>query len=179
VVVQWHVPAASDLKAAAASHVLDGYLFGQTSDLYQQLVLEKQTVDSLFGTYGDNRDPTLFGALARVKDPANAAEVEDAIVKAVAAVASGKINAKRMDAARSNLKYGNILRLETPRDLAVTLARTTAITGDIQWLNKMFAAADDLRPRDLAAYAKKWLVDRNRTTVTLTPASAGKVGGGK
>ena len=175
----WHSPAATDLKSSAAANVLEGYLFGPTSELYQSLVLEKQIVDSLLGTYSDSRDPGLFGVLARVKDPGKTQEVEQAILEALGRLAKGAVDAKRMEAVRSNLKYGNILHLETPRDLAVTLARTTALTGDLQWLNKVYAQVDALKPQDLVAYAKKWLVDSNRTTVTLAPASAAKVGGGK
>ena len=176
----WHTPAASDLKAAAAAQVLDGYLFGPTSELYQSLIIDQQTVDSMFGTYSDTRDPGLFGVLARVKDPAKVAAVEEATLAAIAAVQKGAIDARRMEAVRSNLKYGNILALETPRDLAVTLARTAALTGDLQWLNKVYAQVDALKAADLVAYAKKHLVDSNRTTVTLQSSAAGsKVGGGK
>ncbi len=35
-------------------------------------------------------------------------------------------------------------------------------------MNKLYARIDRLRPADLSAFAKKWLTDANRTTVTLT-----------
>jgi predicted Zn-dependent peptidase len=40
-------------------------------------------------------------------------------------------------------------------------------------MNKLYARIDKLTPRELSAFAKKWLTEANRTTVTLT------TGGGK
>ena len=68
----------------------------------------------------------------------------------------------------SNLKYQKILSLNTADRAAVTLAVTTAQTGDLESLNKIYARIDKLKPAELAAFAKKWLTDANRTTVTLT-----------
>ena len=69
---------------------------------------------------------------------------------------------------RSNLKYGAIVRLDTASRVAVTLATTAAQTGDLESMNKLYARIDKLKPTELSAFAKKWLTDANRTTVTLT-----------
>ncbi len=53
-----------------------------------------------------------------------------------------------------------------------TLAVTTATTGDLQCFNKLYAAADALGPADLAAFAKRSLIDQRRTTVTLSGGGA-------
>ena len=45
---------------------------------------------------------------------------------------------------------------------------TTALTGDVEYLNKLYAAIDKLQPQDLSAFVKKTLVDSGRTTVTLS-----------
>src|SRR4051812_34628207 len=66
--IAWHTSAASDIRNAALQNLLNAYLFGPTSPLYQDLVLGKQLVDSMYPTYGDHRDPNLFGVLLRVKD---------------------------------------------------------------------------------------------------------------
>jgi zinc protease len=65
--VTWHTPGASDVQATAVALVLNDYLFGPTSPVYQDLVLGRQLVDGLDATGSVQRDPTLFGALARVK----------------------------------------------------------------------------------------------------------------
>ena len=47
----------------------------------------------------------------------------------------------------------------------------TALTGDVQFLNREFDEVARLKPADLSAFAKKYLLDANRTTVTLTSGS--------
>jgi zinc protease len=173
--IAWHTPAASDIKRAAVQNLLNAYLFGPTSPLYQNLVLGRQTVDSMFPTYGDHRDPTLFGVLMRVKDAKNLRNVEVAVLREIKALAGGRVDAKRLEAVRSNLRYSNIMGLDKADAVAVQLAVNTALTGDTEYLNKEFAALAALQPKDLQDFAKAFFLDVNRTTVTLTSASK-KVG---
>ncbi len=164
----WHTPGAGDLKAAAIQTVLDAYLFGPTSPLYQELVLGQQLVDSFDGEFDNHRDPNLFGVLARVKNEADVPTVERAIVEEIAKLAKGAVDKKRLDAVRSHRKYGAILSLETADRVAVVLAHTTAQTGDLEFFNKLYSAMDDLKPSDLSAFAAKYLTDQNRTIVRLS-----------
>src|SRR5207245_2382699 len=110
--IAWHTPAASDLKRAAVQNLLNAYLFGPTSPLYQSLVLGRQLVDTIFPTYGDHRDPNLFGVLMRVKDAKNLRTVETAVLREIKNLAGGRVDAKRLDAVRSNLRYSNIMGLD-------------------------------------------------------------------
>ncbi|HWE27816.1 MAG TPA: pitrilysin family protein, partial [Polyangia bacterium] len=164
----WHTPGASDLTATAVQKVLQAYLFGPTSPLYQDLVLGRQLVDSLDPSWDPSRDPSLFGILVRVKKASDVDTVQTAIVDELGKLAAGTVDVARLDAVRSNLKYGAITRLDTASRVAVTLATTTAQTGDVESMNKLYARIDKLQPRELSAFAKKWLTDANRTTVTLT-----------
>jgi zinc protease len=171
----WHAPSANDVKSAAIENVLNAYLFGPTSTLYQDLILGRQLVDSLDASYNDHRDAYLFGVIARVKDDANVPVVQKAIESAIAELKSGKVDMVRLNATRSNLKYGAILQLDTADRVAEALAVMTAQTGDLEYFNKLYAAVDKLSAKDLSDFAKKYLDDNNRTTVTLT-GKAGKGG---
>ncbi|MDB4967140.1 MAG: Peptidase, (Pitrilysin) family [Myxococcales bacterium] len=164
----WHTTAAADLNTTAVQSVLNDYLFGETSPLYQDLVLKRQLVDSVDSGWSPSRDPSLFGVLLRVKKPADMDVVEKAVGDEIAKLAGGSVDQKRLDAVRSNLKYGAILGLNTATRVAVILARTTAQTGDIEAMNKRYARIDRIKPAELAAFAKRWLTDGNKTTVTLT-----------
>jgi zinc protease len=164
----WHAPGSSDLTGVAIEETLTQYLFGPTSPLYQDLVLGRQLVDSLRPHSDTARDPSLFGVIARVKKAGDLEEVEHTIAKEVAKLAAGEVDKKRLEAVRSNLKYGTILRLDTADRLAVTLAVMTAPTGDLDFINKLYARIDKLTGKELVAFAKKYLTDANRTTVTLT-----------
>jgi zinc protease len=170
----WH--AGSDLHSTAVGLALNGYLFGPTSALNRDLILERQIVDSIEAQYKPQRDPSLFGAVFRVKDPSQPENVEKRVLEETAALASGKVDEKRLAAVRSNAKYKVILGLNTADRVAVTLATTMAPTGEVEYLNKLYAEMDKLQPKDLVAFAKKNFTDLNRTTVTLTGAP--KMAGG-
>src|SRR5438067_1357862 len=64
----WHGRGADDLHAAAVQAVLAPYLFGETSAVYQELVLKRQIVDTISTQDGVSRDPYLLGAVIRVKE---------------------------------------------------------------------------------------------------------------
>ena len=182
--IAWHAPSSDDLTAAATESLLNAYLFGPTSPLYQSLVLGKQLVDSMEATYYDHRDPFLFGVLLRVKEPKDLKRVEQAVLRDVSTLAKGTVDPVRMNAVRTNLKYGNVMGLDKADSLAVTLAQYTAQTGDVDSINKLFARIETLKPADLSTFTKKNLLDINRTTVTLlTQAgphkSAAKSGGAR
>ncbi len=170
--IVWHAPSAGDLTSAATENLLNAYLFGPTSRLYQTYVLDKQLVDSLDPAYYDHRDPFLFGVLLRVKDAKNLKTVEQAVLKDVNALARGQVDVKRMNAVRSNLKYGNIMGLDKADSLAVLLATTTTLTGDIDYVNQLYARIEQLKPADLSTFVRKNLLNLNRTTVTLVSAAA-------
>ena len=176
--LQWHQGAASDLKSTAAAVVLGRYLAGPTSPLYTDLVLERQLVDALSAGGAPSRDPGLFSFYARIKDPAQSGEVEKTLLAAVAELRAGKVDAALLDAVRSNLKYSNILRLDTAQAAAAALAQSIGPTGDPQFLNKLYAQIDALKPQELAAFAKKFLTEKNLVVVTLAHgAPAGQPGG--
>ncbi len=171
--ISWHTSGADDLKRAAVQNLLNAYLFGPTSTLYQNLVLGKQLVDSMEPTYNDHRDPYLFGVIMLVKDAKNLRTVETAVLREIKNLAGGRVDAKRLEAVRSNLRYSNIMGLDTPDSAAVTLAVSTALTGDVNYLNKEFDAVAQVQPRDLQEFAKQHFMDLNRTTVTLVTARKG------
>ena len=173
--ITWHTPGADDIRRAAVQNLLNAYLFGPTSPLYQNLVLGKQLVDSMDPTYGDHRDPNLFGVLLRVKDAKNLRAVELSVLREIKNLAGGRVDAKRLDAVRSNLRYSNIMGLDKADSAAVSLALNTAKTGDVNYLNKEFEAFAQVQPRDLQEFARGHFTDLNRTTITLV--TAGKGGG--
>ena len=69
--LSWRTPqlAVGSVEAAVYS-VLFELMFGETSAIHSELVLEKQTVDRFNDGSGERRDPYLFHVVAVVKDPA-------------------------------------------------------------------------------------------------------------
>jgi len=52
----------------------------------------------------------------------------------------------------------------------VALARMTAVSGDLQYFNKLYAQLDKLTAADLSAFARRYFTEANGTTVTLSSA---------
>ncbi len=57
-------------------------MFGETSPLYKALVLDEQKVVLLAAEAESKRDPGLFTVIARVRNPADVAEVQQRIEEA-------------------------------------------------------------------------------------------------
>ena len=170
--VGYHTPSlGTDLKAAAAQNVLGPYHFGENSPLYRELVLDRQLVESMHSQYVDTRDPRLFYFLVTLSTEGHLAAVEKRIAKAVAEVASGKLDARRLADVQSNLRYGLLMGLEAPATVAETLALAATPTGDPGALDALYDQIARLRPEELAAFARRYLVPENRTVVTLTGAA--------
>lgn len=162
----WHTP--SSVKATATQLVLGEYLAGRVSPLYKALVLEKQLVDSVGAAYSPRRDPYLFGLTAALRDEAKRPEVDHAMLQAVAELASGKVDDKRVQAVQDNITYSTLLELETPEAVADTLAVHAAIFGSPAAAAQVHDAVRALKPKDLVAFAKEHLSERTRTAAVLT-----------
>lgn len=171
--IAWHTPGAASLRAAAVQNLLSAYLFGPTSPLYQRMVLGKQLVDSVRPTYVDHRDPGLFGVLLRVKQPKDLRAVELSVLGDIRTLAGGRVDAARLEAVRSNLKYSNIMDLDTADAVALEASVDTSRTGDVDFINKEFDEIAKVKPSDLSEFAKSYFLDNNRDTVTLATAKGG------
>jgi zinc protease len=89
VTVAFRAPAFSDTKKdQAALSMLLSLSFGRTSPLYKRLVQDEQKVDQLFDYTPNRVDPSLVTIAARVKKPADALYVRNAILETVARCAT-------------------------------------------------------------------------------------------
>ncbi|MDP2272887.1 MAG: pitrilysin family protein [Archangium sp.] len=165
----WHSPAASTKTMdAATQQVLSAYLVGPTSPLHRTLVLEQQLVERFVAFYDHHRDPSFFGIDARLKSEANREAVSKAMLEAIGEVAKGKADAKRLDDIKSNLRFGVVMDLETPSQVAETLAWHMGIFGSVDAIDSLYANIGKVTAKDLSAFARKYLVDTNRTTMHFT-----------
>jgi zinc protease len=165
----WHSPAASPkTKEAAIQQVLGAYLVGPTSPLHRKLVLEQQLVERFTAFYDHHRDPSLFGLDARLKDEVSRAATSKAILEAIAEVTAGKVDAKRLEDIKSNMRFGVVMDLETPSQVAETLAWHYGIFGTADAIDTLYANIAKVSATDLSGFSKRYLVDTNRTTMTFT-----------
>src|SRR5262245_35486094 len=140
-----------------AGTILAELAFGETSKLYKKLVLDEQRVDTLFAGFDANRDPGLWSAIALVKDPADVKAVEEEMWDTVAELRKTNVDAKKLDAVRSNTKYRFLSQMTTAQDAAEILARYVAITGDCVCIDQMFDTLASVTADDVRKAADTWL----------------------
>jgi zinc protease len=171
-VTAWRTPASGDDNFdGPIQTILAPYLVGPTSPTYRSLVLEKQLVESISPYAFDSRDPQLFGVITVLKDEKNLPAVRKEVESAVARVASGKIDLKRLEAIKSHLRYELLMSFETADHVAAQLAYMAGIIGRPLALDAYYQKLALVRPEQLTAFAKKHLTSRNQTTLTLKSQS--------
>jgi zinc protease len=157
-------------RVRVAADLLAALAFGATSDLYKRLVLSEQVVEYLQGDANQNRDPTVFDIYTRIKDPSKVDYVLEAIDATAAVYRDTLVDAGRLAALKSRLRYGFLMGLETPDAVAQRLARHIAISGGLEGIERLYAAYAAVTPEDVQAAAQAYLVPEQRTIGVLRSA---------
>src|SRR5688572_17787137 len=168
VTVAFHGPSAFQTQEQAAMDTMFDLAFGQTSDLYKRLVEQEQKVDQMFFFGGPNVDPTLFTVFARVKNPADAVYVRDAILQTFADLRSKKLDAKRVEDAKSNARYSFVRALDNTESIASTLASFAHFERSYGTVNRYFAQLATITPDVIQKVAQKYFTDKNLVVTTLS-----------
>jgi zinc protease len=165
----WHTPA-QDLakKDFAVQSVLGSMLMGEASELHKQLVIDQGIVEDLDNWTFDHRDPHLFRVLVTLKEEKDRDAARTALEKAIASFAAGNVDEKLLADVKSRAKYSVLTSLETPEDVANAITWSAGANGDPKAIEKELQMLDSVTAGDVAAFAKQYLVDSNRTTVHLT-----------
>lgn len=154
-------------RLVVATDVLTDLLFGQTSDLHKKLVLEQQKVEFVAGGANVNRDPGLIDVYTRVKDPKDVDSVIAEIDAAIAKFRQTPPDAAQLDKLKSRAKYGFLMGLETPSQVASGLSRWLAVTADPDAVETYFRTLDAVTPEDVQAAAEKYFQNQRRTLAVL------------
>lgn len=154
-------------KDYGALDALLDLFFGETSDLYRELVEEEQKVDQLFPYLPANQDPALATVFARLKDPADAAYVRSRILETVAAARRAPVDRQRLQDAISNARYSFARTLDNSESVASVLARFVRYERSYETLNRFYRTYASLAPEDLFEAATSYLRDEARVEATL------------
>ncbi len=150
-----------------AARLLCDLAFGETSDIYKQMVLEEQAVEFFTAGLGLSRDPGLLNVYTRVKDPEKVDAVVAEIDRTIERYRAQPPDAGRLADLKSRLKYDFLMGLDTPSHVARSLARTIAVTGGIEAVETLYATYDQVTPEDVRKAAQEILVDTRRTVAVL------------
>jgi zinc protease len=154
-------------RVRVAADLLAELAFGETSEAYRRLVLDEQVIEFLEADAHQNRDPGLFDIYARVKHPAKVDHVLAALDATVARYRDAPPDANRLADLQSRLKYGFLMALETPTEIAEQLARHIAISGGLDGIAALYAAYDAVTPDDVRAAARHYLAAERCTVGVL------------
>lgn len=168
VAVAFKTPAFSaKTRDSAALDILFDLVFGETSPLYQDLVIREQKVEELYAYAPFRRDPGVVIVFTKIKDANAIDEVRDRIFKAVEDAAAKPADAKRLDATKSNIRYSFAMSLDTASSVAGHLTRFIGLTGDPAVINDMYRRYDEVTQEDLMRVAASYLTRARSTEVTL------------
>ncbi|HKQ61981.1 MAG TPA: pitrilysin family protein [Candidatus Polarisedimenticolaceae bacterium] len=141
--------------------------FGETSPIYKKLVLDEQVVETLSASQDLHRDPGLFEVIARVKEPAKLDYVRQEIDRVIAGFREQPPAAERLADLKSRVKYGFLMGLDTPDNVADALARPISITGGLEGLEQWYTTIETITPEQVRAAAREQLVPQRRTVAVL------------
>ena len=154
-------------KDMPAMDLISQVYFGATSDLYQRLVVKEQLADQLGTYFPDRKDPNLLMIYARVNKPENVARVTRAIYAEVARARTQRMDETKLDAAKSALRNGFALSLDSSEAIASAMASSIIFEGTPETINRQFARYAELTADDVMAYANRYLTDAARVTGTI------------
>jgi zinc protease len=175
--ISFKAPAYDDEQIdSAALDLISFYAFSESSELYQRLVIEEQTVDMLAPQYYDHLDPFPFSVVARVKDAADIGPVQRAILETFQELKEKPIPAQRLEAIKSHLRYSFALGMNSTAAIADTLAHYLGLRRTPETINKRYRLYASVTADDIRQAAGKYFVDNGRTIVTLRHAADQEAG---
>ncbi len=171
VTVAFHGPAFSETQPDfAAIDLLLDLTFGETSEVYQKLVVQEQKVDQLFPYVPPNADPSLVTVAARVKSLGDAPYVRDTIMRACARARRESLPEARVRDARQNARYAFLRRLDNTEEIAAVVARFVRFRRSYETLNNLYRQYESLTSAELLRVAERTFTDERLVLTTLASA---------
>ncbi len=155
-------------KDMPAMDLISSIYFSDSSELYQKLVLEKQSVDQLEIYFPDRKDPNLLLIYARLTDESYAADVEAAINSTLASARTVLIDADKVDATKSRLRYSFTSQLDNSGSIGSILASYVQFSRSPETINEVYRTYDAITAEDLRTFANQYFTDTGRVTITLS-----------
>ena len=156
-----------------ASLVLAELAFGETSEIYEQLRLNEQRVESLEVGPATDRDPELWSVVTTIKREDDIDAVLARIDEAIAAARDTLPDQARVDAVKAHMRYDYLLGLDTPSAVADEVAQFVGVAGDLAKVELLYRNLEAVTPEDVREAARRWLVNKRRTVVILRQAKQG------
>ena len=155
-------------KDRAALDLISDIYFSSNSELYQELIVEKQLASQMFAFGPETKDVGLRHVFVKVDDAKNLSVVRDAINNTYAKARTELVDETKLNNLKANIKYSFVNRLDSSEAIAGTLARYMHFDRNPEMLNQLYQSIDGITANDIKVMANKYFIDNNRTTVTMS-----------
>lgn len=162
-------------KDGPALNLMTSILFGETSDIYQKLVVKERKVRQILASAQLSRDPNLISISAVLVSAKDMQYVKDEIIKVLEAAKTTPVNEKKFADTKSNVKYSFAMGLESPDEIANALSRFTWLTGNPESINSFYSLYTKVTAQDIMDAAKKYFIPASLTIATISGADEGGV----
>ena len=165
----FHGPADDPTKVdMQALQLLLQIYFDSTSEIYQDLVINNQLVDSMFAYSPENKDPGLIYLAARLTKPENYLTVKQKIIETIVKARTETVENSKLDDIKSASRYGFATSLDNSATIGAMMARYVQRDRDPELINNQFAALQKVTANDLKMVANKYLIDEGRILTSLS-----------
>ena len=154
-----------------AMAVLGSVYFSDSSDLYQDLVIDRQLADRLLIDFPFNKDPNLNLIYIRLTDEAHAAAVEQAVLETLARAGSELIDPDKLADTKTRARYGFTASLDNSHSIGDTLAAYVQFDRTPETINQLYATFGALAAEDIRDMARRYFTDQTRVTVSISNSS--------
>ncbi len=159
----------------AAARLLLSLGFGETSDVYRQLVVDEQVVDQLSVDSSPTVDPGLFTVSARLRRAEDALRVRDDLLRVLARARAAPpdpgLLADEIAATRSTF----VRSLDSTEAIAEVVARYSVFERSFATANRAYRTLAEVTPADVQRAARTFATDAGLVVTTLShdPLPAG------
>jgi len=159
----------------AALDIIATMLFSERSDLYKELVVEKNILRDLDGGHFFTKDPYLFTISASFVEEGDMQMVKDKIVTALADLKENPVDEELLEDTKSNLKYSFSMSMDSPTSVAESMSYFIWLTGDPQSLNRFYGLYEDVTQETIMEIAQKYFVPEKLTIGTISSTENGGI----
>ena len=163
-------------KDFAALSLLSELAFGETSPIFEKLVLQDQKADFVSGDYIPHTGDYLFTVYVRLKSPEDVAAVEQQILNTLEQMKQQPVDPDRLADLKSNRKYSYLMSFATSKSITDGFYRSMppylAMIHGVKAVDQLFATYESVTPQDIQKAAGEYFQKEKRTVVTLTGAKS-------
>ena len=141
-------------KDMPAMNLLSSIYFSDSSALYQKLVIDDQSVDSLATDFPLNKDPNLNLIYARLTDESHMGDVEAAILATLAEARTALVSEAKVADTKSRLRYSFAAQLDNSSGIGTALAPYVQYARTPETVNEMYEAYEKLSAEDIRLFAE-------------------------